>query len=222
MSHLMRKSPKADLRRTYFINMQLSIILSLIVFIAVFRINFNYDQKINFKNHEHEMIELENIIQTTHQSSPPPPPRPKTPEPVPDDQIIEDDFFDFDFNSEPQKELPPPPSSPETEDGNRIFEIFEIVEDEPYPIGGLESIYNNLEYPGPARRAGIEGLVILQFVVDQNGKLNDFTVIRDIGGGAAEAAINAIQGTDWEPGRQRGRAVPVRFQIPITFELKSR
>lgn len=222
MPHLRRKSPEADLRRLYTVNMQVSMILTLLVLIVLFRINLNLDQELDFEEQEQEVIEIEDVIQTTQETTPPPPPRPRTPEPVPDDEILEDEFFDFDVDSDPTADLPPPPPPPDDGEDSEEYEIFEVVEDEPYPIGGIDAIYNNLEYPEIARRAGIEGVVVIQFVVDQNGNLSEFSVIRDIGGGAAEAAINAIRETEWAPGRQRGRAVPVRFQIPIRFVLQNR
>lgn len=216
-----RKKPEADLRRTYTINMQIGIIIVLLVLIAVFKINLNLNRDLNFQEQPQRIVQLEDIIQTSQFTTPPPPPRPRLPEEVPNDEILEDDFFDFDFDDNQMSALPPPPPPAANEEVDE-YQIFEVVEDEPYPIGGLDAIYNNLRYPEIARRAGIEGVVVIQFVVDENGNISEFNVLRDIGGGAANAAIEAIQQTEWAPGRQRGRAVPVRFQIPVRFMLQSR
>ncbi len=216
-----RKKPEADLRRNYTINMQVGLIITLLVLIGLFRTNLNIDRDLDFEEQPQRIVQLEDIIQTSQQETPPPPPRPRVPEEVPNDEILEDDFFDFDFDDSHLSDLPPPPP-PSDEDEDFEYQIFEVVEDEPYPLGGLDAIYNNLNYPEIARRAGIEGVVVIQFVVDENGNVSDFTVLRDIGGGTANAAIEAIQSTEWAPGRQRGRAVPVRFQIPVRFVLHSR
>ena len=215
-----RKTPEADLRKNYTINMQVGLIITLLVLIGLFRTNLNFDTDLNFEEQEQQIVQLEDIVRTQQVETPPPPPRPRAPEPVPDSEILDDDQFDFSFDDQMSSDLPPPPPPPDDEEEERI--IFEVVEDEPYPVGGLDAIYNNLQYPEIARRAGIEGVVVIQFIVDEHGNISDFSVLRDIGGGAANAAIDAIQATQWEPGRQRGRAVPVRFQIPIRFVLQSR
>lgn len=221
MPRLRRKTPEADLGKRYPINLQISMILTLLVLIAIFRITLNPDTEMDFEEQEQQIVELEDIIQTTQDDTPPPPPRPRTPEPVPDDEIVDDDVFDFELTQETSGDLPPPPPPQEDEEEEEELRIFEVVENEPEPIGGIQAIYDRLEYPDIARRAGIEGQVIIQFIVDENGNPSDFTVLRDIGAGTGEAAVNAIRDTEWRPGRQRGRPVPVRFQIPIRFVLQN-
>lgn len=97
--------------------------------------------------------------------------------------------------------------------------IFEVVEQEPVPIGGLEGIQQRLVYPETAYRAGIEGRVFIQFVVPPDGIPQDIQIVRSLCTECDEAAVRAIQETRFEPGRQRGRAVHVRHSIPITFRL---
>ncbi len=112
-------------------------------------------------------------------------------------------------------DLPTPSSSLEEKD------IFEVVEDEPKPIGGMESIYENLTYPETAREVGIQGVVVVRFVVDSEGNVREPQVIREIGGGAGEAAKEAITSTEWQPGEQRERNVAVRMTVPVRFQLQN-
>lgn len=112
-------------------------------------------------------------------------------------------------------DLPTPSSSLEEKD------IFEVVEDEPKPIGGMESIYENLTYPETAREVGIQGVVVVRFVVDSEGNVREPQVIREIGGGAGEAAKEAITLTEWQPGEQRERNVAVRMTVPVRFQLQN-
>ncbi|MFO8030751.1 MAG: M56 family metallopeptidase [Cyclonatronaceae bacterium] len=98
-------------------------------------------------------------------------------------------------------------------------EVFRVIESMPEPVGGMTAIFENLSYPETARRAGIEGRVIVQFTVDEEGNIHDPEVLRGIGGGCDEAAIAAIKAVEWRVGTQRGEAVSTRFSLPITFRL---
>jgi TonB family protein len=100
-------------------------------------------------------------------------------------------------------------------------DVFLVVERMPEPIGGMQTIYEKIRYPELARKAGIEGRVVVQFVVDEQGNVVNPEIIRGIGGGCDEAALNAIRGVQFTPGMQRGRAVKVQFQIPIVFRLNN-
>jgi TonB family protein len=119
---------------------------------------------------------------------------------------------------------PPPPAPPAPGDlGPRTSageEIFIVVEEMPRMIGGMEAYYNQLRYPDMARRAGIEGRVILQFVVDKEGKPIDAVVVRGIGAGADEAALEALSKVRFTPGKQRGHSVNVQMQLPVEFSLR--
>ncbi|MDR7129659.1 TonB family protein [Algoriphagus sp. 4150] len=103
-------------------------------------------------------------------------------------------------------------------------EIFDVVQVQPNPPGGMESwnnyLGNNLNYPAQARRMGIEGTVIVVFVVNADGSISDVDVLRGIGGGADEEAIRVIENApDWTPGSQSGVAVNTRMRLPVRFKL---
>ncbi|MXW63898.1 MAG: energy transducer TonB, partial [Bacteroidetes bacterium SB0668_bin_1] len=114
--------------------------------------------------------------------------------------------------------LPPPPPPPEEEDEEP--EIFVIVEQMPEPIGGIAAIQAEVKYPEIARKAGVEGRVFLQFVVNEQGNVQDVVVSRGIGAGCDEEAIRAVEQAKFTPGKQRGKPVKVRMSLPITFKLK--
>lgn len=106
-------------------------------------------------------------------------------------------------------------------DGN---EIFDVVENQPNPSGGMEGwnqyLAGNLKYPGQARQMGIEGTVVLVFVVNTDGSISDVEILRGIGGGCDEEALRVVQNSpDWTPGKQSDRAVNVRMRLPIRFKL---
>lgn len=101
---------------------------------------------------------------------------------------------------------------------------FVAVEQMPEFPEGLAAMYKfinkNLRYPAQAQAQGLEGDVVLTFVVSATGQISDIQVVKEIGGGAAEEAIRVIRKMpDWRPGRQNRQAVPVRFTLPIRFKL---
>ncbi len=98
-------------------------------------------------------------------------------------------------------------------------EIFVVVENMPELIGGLAAIQQEIRYPVIAKRAGIEGRVILQFIVDEQGRVSESKVVRGIGGGCDEEALRALQTARFRPGTQRGKPVKVKMSLPMTFRL---
>ncbi len=106
------------------------------------------------------------------------------------------------------------------------YEIKDYVEHMPEFPGGMKQLYDfirrHLSYPNEAQRLGLEGTVVVTFVVGKNGEIFDIKVIKDVGGGTAEEAIRVIRNMKpWQPGQQNGQPVPVRFTLPLRFSLAS-
>jgi len=86
----------------------------------------------------------------------------------------------------------------------------------------LTTIYRYLRYPAMARESGVEGTVILTFVIDKNGKMTQLEIIRDIGAGCGDAAAKVLRSLgEWVPGKHNKQAVNVKYTIPIKFKLNS-
>ena len=103
-------------------------------------------------------------------------------------------------------------------------QIFDVVEDQPEPQGGMKGwnmyLSRNLSYPAEARSMGVEGTVIVVFVVNSNGAISDVEILRGIGAGADEEAIRVVENApDWIPGKQNGEALNTRMRLPIRFKL---
>ena len=94
------------------------------------------------------------------------------------------------------------------------------AEQMPEPIGGLYSIQEKIRYPEIAKRAGIEGKVFVQAFIDENGSVAETKVVKGIGAGCDEAALNAIKQSKFAPGKIRGKPVKVQVTIPIVFKLQ--
>lgn len=213
-----RKKPNADLRRFYGVLYQLGLIIALVIFIAAVRFEFRSSPPDEIVLNEQEIVEMEEIIQTRQMETPPPPPRPPVPVEVPNDEIIEDiDInIDADLALDGPLNLPPPPPPAEDEE-----DFFTVVENMPELIGGLAGLQSSIIYPEMARKAGIEGRVFLQFIVNERGEVENPRVIRGIGGGCDEEALKAIQKAKFKPGLQRGRPVRVQYNLPVVFKLQN-
>ncbi len=102
--------------------------------------------------------------------------------------------------------------------------VYKSVDNPPEFPGGpgelLKHIYENLTYPQEAKDAGIEGTVVVSFVVEKDGAVENVEVRRDIGNGCGAAAAESIKSLpNWKPGEQNGVPARVSFNIPIKFKL---
>ena len=107
------------------------------------------------------------------------------------------------------------------DDGEIIFTIVECMPQFPGGEAGLRKyLQQNLTYPGKARKAGVEGKVYVSFVVNSAGKVADVKIVKGIGWGCDEKAVQVINNMPfWKPAIQQGRPVSVRFVVPVFFKL---
>lgn len=89
----------------------------------------------------------------------------------------------------------------------------------------LAFIYAHIHYPVMAHSNRIEGTVVVSFVVEKDGTIQDAKIVREIGGGCAEEAHRVVElmntkGIRWIPGKQQGKPVRVQFNLPVKFKLQ--
>lgn len=118
----------------------------------------------------------------------------------------------------------PGTSNPTSGGGDTTNVVYEVVEIQPSPPGGMEGwnkyLSENLRYPPNAQRKGIEGTVIVAFVVNTDGTTTDIEILRSVGGGCDEEVIRIVKGSPkWTPGMQRGTPVRTRMRLPLRFIL---
>lgn len=99
------------------------------------------------------------------------------------------------------------------------------AEEMPEFDGGEKALINflskKIRYPAAAQRAGVDGTVVVTFVVGVTGEITDIEVLKGLGYGTEEEAKRVISSMPkWKPGKQNGRAVPVRYTLPIRFNLQ--
>ena len=90
----------------------------------------------------------------------------------------------------------------------------------------LSFIYDNIKYPTMARDRTIEGMVAISFVINKDGSVGDIKILRDPGGGCGKEAVRIIKLMNkmpqkWTPGKQRGKPVRVRYNLPVRFKLNN-
>lgn len=103
-------------------------------------------------------------------------------------------------------------------------EVFMVVEQQPTFPGGDEALFKfitkNIKYPYQAQKAEVQGTVFVEFIVNSDGHLSDFKILKGQGFGLDEEAMRVIKmSPDWVPGKNGGKAVKVRVQVPIKFRL---
>ena len=103
--------------------------------------------------------------------------------------------------------------------------IFAVVETMPEFPGGMQAMMTflseNVQYPPIAKENGIQGRVICQFVIEKDGSITDICVIRSSGEASLDKEAVRVIGTmpTWNPGKQRGKPVRVKYTIPVNFRL---
>ena len=108
--------------------------------------------------------------------------------------------------------------------GNPEHEVYQIVEQMPqFPNGEeamMQYIAEQVKYPAEAKKADAQGRVFVGFIVEPDGSLSDFKVLRGIGHGCDEEALRVVKSMPkWKPGMQRGKAVRVQYLVPVNFML---
>ncbi|MGB0650855.1 MAG: energy transducer TonB [Rhodothermales bacterium] len=206
-------------RREYLIMGQVGLIMAIAMTTGAFRVSLTGGETLDYVMPDQEVVQMEEIIQTAQIEKPPPPPRPPIPVEVPNDEVLEDIDLDLDASldlNEMIVDLPPPPAEPAEEEEE---EIFLIVEKMPEIIGGLSELYKYVSYPEIARKAKIEGTVVVQIVVTPEGTPSQPTVLRGVHELLDKEAVQGVMQLAFKPAMQRARAVPVYMTIPVRFEL---
>ena len=232
-SYLGSQYPEADIQHrktTFFLSGLLIALLFSIILVE-------YPTWISF-----ELPDLEEVVTLEAQtiSIPPtriPPPRPPQPEPEPDVEILappekiiekEDEPEEEDEPKEEIKFETPPPPAPVTmpiieDDGEEVSNVpidATMVEEQPVFPGNLNAyIQKNLKISDRDIEEENFGVIFIQFVVDKDGSVSEVKLLRGINDRLNGSALNVMETMPkWQPGRQGGRPVRVRYNYPIRIE----
>ncbi len=204
-------NPEFDLKLKYRKIFEVSLIIAIAVLILFlysfkkFETDFQLQKTVDVK------IETVEIPQTEQINRPPPPARPTIPvasddEEIPDELTIDETEIDF---TRPLDDTPPPPP----EEDEPIVEFY-ALSDKPEVLRKVEP-----QYPELARKAGIEGMVVVKVLISTKGDVEKVEVVKSHPM-LDDAAIAAARQFKFKPGKQRDRFVKVWMTIPFTFKLK--
>lgn len=225
-----KKSPKADLQNKKVLFTEIGLVIALAVMALAFWYHKS-DNKIKVNKIVAEVIEMEEVDVTRQDDTSPPPPQQTQIQVITDvlnivsnDKKIDsnitfidesDDFDDLDIVIEEKEE--------EIEE-EEIFVNAEVMPK--FQGGGLEKfrawVQNTVRYPQIAQENGIQGNVIIKFVVEPTGKLSNFQVLQTPDKSLSDAAIAVLQKSPkWEPGRQRNKPVRCTYTLPVIFCIQN-
>jgi protein TonB len=227
-----KKSPKADLEK----NKGMSLLMGFVVGIAVLLVGFEWSAQ-EFKASVDEgvadIIAEEEIEITKTDDTPPPPPPPPAPVVAEVLNVVENDanvqqadlLSTEDNATEAQTQTyVPTVVLDNTDEEEASNEVFIIVEEMPEFPGGIAELTaylsRSIKYPAIAQENGIQGRVTCSFVVNKDGSIVDAEVVRGIDASLDKEALRVINAMPkWKPGKQRGKAVRVKYNLPVNFRL---
>ena len=222
-----KKSEKASLEKDklVYVLMGLVFVLSL-VYVAL---EWPEKEVTKYEVTDTEFLFEEEVeIQQTSQETPPPPPPPAVQE-VEVLNVVEDNVEteSIEVNTEETEQevvIAAPVEAPVEEEEEEV--VFVVVESMPEFPGGQQALFKylseNVKYPVIAQENGIQGRVICQFVVNKDGSIVDVEVVRSGGDPSLDKeAVRVIKSMPkWKPGKQRGKAVRVKYTVPVNFKLQ--
>ena len=117
---------------------------------------------------------------------------------------------------------PPPPPAPKPEVATKVFDVVEEMPSFPGGQGALMSyLASNIKYPVVAQENGVQGRVIVSFVVERDGSISDVRVARSVDPSLDREAQRVVNSMPrWKPGKQNGSAVRVKYTVPVVFRLQ--
>ena len=115
-----------------------------------------------------------------------------------------------------------PPPAPKEEVTNKVFDVVEVMPSFPGGQGDLMSyLSSHVKYPVVAQENGVQGRVTVSFVVERDGSITDVHVVRSVDPSLDREAARVVSSMpNWQPGKQNGSAVRVKFNVPVQFKLQ--
>jgi len=210
MSQILKKNPEADLFLKYRKTLEVSMIIALLVMITTFYAFKKFEVGTKLPENFDIKIEVIDIPPTEQIQRPPPPARPSIPIEAEDDDLLDDvTIEETEVVFEARDEAPPPPLDTDDE----VYEFFAVSEK---PVLIKKAVP---QYPDLARKAQIEGKVVITVTIDKTGNVENAKVFKSVPM-LDEAAMAAAMMCQFKPAKQRDKFVKVKMNIPFDFHLR--
>lgn len=120
------------------------------------------------------------------------------------------------------KEVITQPEPPKHVEENKVFDVVEQMPSFPGgPSALLQYLSSNVKYPVVAQENGVQGRVVVSFVVEKDGSVTDVQVVRSVDPSLDKEAVRVVKSMPhWIPGKQNGSAVRVKYNVPVSFKLQ--
>ena len=226
-----KKSEKASLGNKRLLFTEIGFVVALLVVYGAFEYSSKAKQT-KVLEAEVVAVEEEELIPITQETPPPPPETPQIPvlsdniDIVDDDLKVEDTILNLEDDANLGVEIREYVEQVEEEVIEEEAIPFQLVEQKPGFMGGDANAFSKwvnerLQYPEIAKENGIQGRVVLQFVVGADGKVSNVKVVRGVDPALDKEAVRVVQSSPkWTPGKQRDRAVKVTYTFPVIFQLR--
>ena len=234
-----KKSKKADLEKTRGTSMLIGYIVALAVMFAAFEWttrDYVETEPVVYAAYAQMEEEIVPITQPIFTAAPPPPAdAPQVAEILDivenDEEIVEEKIETSESTTEaisgPVAQVSGPVATGPVvvEEASDEGEIFQVVEQMPEFPGGMQALMaylsKNIKYPSVAQDNGIQGRVLVSFVVNKDGSIVDPEVIKSVDAALDKEAMRVIKAMPkWNPGKQRGKTVRVKYTVPVLFRLQ--
>ena len=210
MTQSKQKNPDVDLKSKYRKVLESSLIVSLVLMAFMFFAFKQFETTSRLPESPDIQIEVVEIPPTEQISKPPPPSRPSIPIEADDDELLDDvTIEDTEIIFDAPEDAPPPPPPEDDE----VFEFFAVSEK---PVMLKQA---TPDYPDLARKAQIEGIVVVTVTIGKTGLVENAVIFKSIPM-LDESALEAAKQCKFKPAKQRDKFVKVKMNVPFNFKLK--
>lgn len=195
----------SSVRDRYGLHLQVGLALSLALVFGAAWLPLPLDRETESEMREQETVDLRHVQPTGQERVPPAPPKPPVPQVVPEKEIAESS--DLEFNASLGLDV----ASGQSEDLQKRPDC-----------GGGQALREKTHYPPSALEQGLEGRVVVEFVVDEEGAIERPRVVRGGPEVLNRAALRTVRRLECTPGRQQSRPAKVKMTMPVIFALPPR
>lgn len=226
-----KKTPKASLENKRLLFVEFGLLVTLGIVYGAFSFGTADKQTSLLDDGPQQVIE-EEIIPITQETPPPPPETPKVPvlsdqiDIIDDDIKVDDNILNLEDDDDLGVEIMEYVEGPEEEEIEEEAIPFQLVEQKPSFRGGDANQFSKwvnerLVYPEIAKENGVQGKVMIQFTVENDGRVTNVRVLRGVDPSIDKEAVRVVSSSPkWTPGKQRDRAVRVTYTFPVIFQLR--